>query len=113
MKTLRGTITSTKMTGTVTVTVHRSVLHKLYRKSFPVTKKYLVDPGEHAVHVGDTVEITECRPLSKRKCFRVSQVLSAAAQVSEIREEEAIEKAIHREKQPPKGSQHHSHSPST
>jgi small subunit ribosomal protein S17 len=108
MKTLRGTVTGTKMIGTVTVTVHRSVLHKLYRKSFPVTKKYLVDPGTHAVHVGDVVEIAECRPLSKRKCFRIAKVIATAAQVSEIREEAAIEKAIHREKHAPEGSKHSS-----
>ena len=48
--------------------------------------------------MGDTVEIAECRPLSKNKCFKVTQVLKAAPRVSDVKEDEAIEKVIHREK---------------
>ncbi|MDD5103563.1 MAG: 30S ribosomal protein S17 [Candidatus Peribacteraceae bacterium] len=102
MRTKKGQITSAKMTGTVTVTVDRSVFHPLYQKRFKRSKKFLADPGEHKdLVVGDTVVITECRPLSKNKCFRITEVLERVPRVSELKEEEAVEKSIHREKKRP------------
>lgn len=90
------------MTGTVTVTVHRSIFHPLYQKRFTRSKKFLADIGEHKDLVtGDTVVITECRPLSKNKCFRITEVVERVPRVSELKEEEAVEKTIHREKQRP------------
>jgi hypothetical protein len=44
--------------------------------------------------VGDTVEITECRPLSKRKCFKVTTVLKRVPRVSEMVEESELQRAI-------------------
>jgi len=102
MRTKKGQITSAKMTGTVTVTVHRSIFHPLYQKRFTRSKKFLADTGDHTdLAVGDTVLITECRPLSKRKCFRITEVIERVPRVSELKEEEAIEKSIHREKKRP------------
>ncbi len=90
------------MTGTVTVTVHRSIFHPLYQKRFTRSKKFLADIGEHKdLVVGDTVVITECRPLSKNKCFRITEVVERVPRVSDLKEEEAIEKSIHREKNRP------------
>ena len=92
MRTKVGTITATKMIDTVTVTVHRSVYHPLYRKRYRMSKKFLADTAEMTdLGVGDTVEITECRPLSKRKCFKVTNVLKRAPRVSDMAEEGAIE----------------------
>ena len=53
MLTKRGIVTSAKMTGTVTVTVHRRKPHPLYRKSFRVSKKFLVDARGLELGVGD------------------------------------------------------------
>lgn len=78
------------MTGTVTVTVHRRKSHPIYRKHFRVSKKFLVDTNNVAVGVGDEVLITECRPLSKRKRFKVSEVLKQAPRVGEIGEEAGL-----------------------
>jgi small subunit ribosomal protein S17 len=86
----RGIVTSAKMQKTVTVTVHRTVVHPLYKKSYKMSRKFLADTGELTVRPGDEVEITECRPLSKRKRFRVTEVIKQAAQVSELAEEAAI-----------------------
>lgn len=95
MRTKQGTITSAKMTGTVTVTVHRSVFHPLYKKRFRVSKKFLADTNTmEDLGVGDTVEITECRPLSKRKCFKVTTVLKRVPRVSEMAEEAEVAGAI-------------------
>ena len=102
MRSKKGTITSAKMTGTVTVTVERSVFHKLYKKRFMRSKKFLADVGTFTdLAEGDTVVITECRPLSKRKCFRITEVVARVPRVSEIKEEEVIGKMIHREKKRP------------
>ena len=100
MRTKVGTITATKMTGTVTVTIHRSVFHPLYRKRYRVSKKFLADSrGVEDLGVGDTVQITECRPLSKRKCFKITEVIKRAPRVSDVVEEGAIEGVMrHRKK---------------
>lgn len=95
MRTKVGTITATKMTDTVTVTVHRSVFHPLYRKRYRVSKKFLADTkGVKDIGVGDTVLITECRPLSKRKCFKVTEVIKRAARVSDLQEESVVTAAM-------------------
>jgi len=100
MRTKQGVITSAKMQRTVTVMVHRLVYHPLYKKRFRRSKKFLADIGTfHDLYVGDTVEITECRPLSKRKCFRVTDVLKRAPRVSDIAEDSAVEGVMrHRKK---------------
>lgn len=88
MRTKSGTVTSAKMKNTVTVTVHRSVMHPVYGKRFRVTKKFLADTNGMEVHEGDEVVITECRPLSKRKCFKVTEVTKKAPQLEEFLEGE-------------------------
>ena len=86
MRTKQGTITAAKMTGTVTVTVHRSMFHALYKKRYRMSKKFLADSNGMDLGVGDSVVITECRPLSKRKCFKVTEVLKRGPRVSEMAE---------------------------
>lgn len=99
MRTKKGTISSAKMTGTVTVTVDRSVFHPLYQKRFTRSKKFLADVGTFTdLQAGDTVVIAECRPLSKNKCFRIAEVVARVPRVSDLKEEEGIEQIIHREK---------------
>lgn len=96
MTTLHGIVTSAKMQNTVTITVHRQMLHPLYQKKFRVSKKFLADTDGQQVNVGDEVEITECRPLSKRKHFKVSKIIKKAVQTAELKTEANVEKAMHR-----------------
>src|SRR3989344_5878689 len=77
MKTLKGTVTSAKMQNTVTVEVTRYVTHPLYQKRFPVSKKFLADTNNQTVKEWDAVLIGECRPLSKRKHFKVLEILQS------------------------------------
>ena len=98
MRQKKGIVTSAKMTGTVTVTIHRESFHPLYKKLFRVSTRFLVDLHGHDAHVGDHVRIEECRPLSKRKYFRIAEILKRAAQVSELGEEKGIEEVMHRKK---------------
>ena len=106
MLTKQGVITSAKMQNTVTVTVHRSKRHPLYKKSFRVSKKFLADTnGMSDLAAGDLVTIQECRPLSKNKHFKVTEVMKRVPRVSEMAEEAGVAKVIHREKVAPQVSQ--------
>ena len=98
MRTKTGVITSAKMQGTVTVTVHRSVFHPLYKKRFRVSKKFLADAKGMDLAVGDTVLITECRPLSKLKRFKVTELIKAAPRVSEMAEEAGVGEVMRKRK---------------
>lgn len=100
MRTKQGVITSAKLLKTVTVTVHRNVFHELYKKRFRRSKKFLADTGNVTdLAVGDLVEITEGRPMSKLKRFTVTQVIKRAPRVSEIIEEAGVEGVMrHRKK---------------
>lgn len=96
MRTKTGIVTSAKMTGTVTVVVHSQLMHPVYKKRFRVSKKFLADTNGMDIHEGDQVTITECRPISKNKHFKVTEILVAAPRVDEISEEKDLEKALNR-----------------
>ncbi len=68
---LQGTVVSDKGDKTVTVLVTRRVMHPLYKKYIRKSKKYAAHDEQNSRKVGDTVEIIECRPISKRKCWMV------------------------------------------
>lgn len=70
-KTLAGVVVSDKMKDTVTVLVNRYVKHAKYKKYIMRSKKYLAhDPG-NTRKIGERVIISACRPISKRKHFKV------------------------------------------
>jgi len=108
MRSKQGIVTSARMKGTVTVAVHEHAYHPVYRKRFRRSKKFLADANGHELIAGDTVEITECRPLSKRKRFKVAGVIRQAPRVSDVREESGLEKAMHRGKADEEAEQTHS-----
>lgn len=70
-KKLFGTVVA-KNGLTVTVKVKRYVMVKKYRKLISRTKKFLAHDGKGQVKVGDSVEIVETRPISKKKSWRVA-----------------------------------------
>ena len=77
---LNGVVTSNKMQKTVVVAVTRSFLHPLYRKVVHSQKKVMAH-DEFGCQVGDKVRIVESRPLSRRKCWVVEEVLSRSEAV--------------------------------
>lgn len=77
-RTLTGTVTSDKMDKTVTVLVERRVKHPLYGKYVVESKKYHAHDEANECGVGDKVEITETRPLSKTKSWKVTRILEKA-----------------------------------
>lgn len=77
-KTMIGVVVSDKMDKTVVVLVTGKKKHPIYGKYITFTKKYKAHDEKNDIHVGDTVEIVETRPLSKDKYFRVLRVVERA-----------------------------------
>jgi len=73
-----GTIVSNKMQKTVIVQIERLVKHPLYKKYVRRRNKFAAHDGENACQIGDRVLITESRPLSKTKRWRVSRIIEKA-----------------------------------
>ena len=68
---LQGVVVSDKGEKTITVLVERRVMHPVYKKFIKLSKKYRAHDEGNSCHVGDTVRIRECRPISKTKTWEV------------------------------------------
>ena len=75
---LTGVVTSDKMAKTITVTVERQFKHPKYQKFIRRNSKVHAHDEQGEANVGDTVEIMECRPLSKLKRWRLLRVVTRA-----------------------------------
>ncbi|MBI9087633.1 MAG: 30S ribosomal protein S17 [Desulfobacterium sp.] len=75
---LLGTVVSDKMDKSVVIEVERLVQHKVYKKYIKSHKKYTAHDETDQCRIGDVVKITESRPLSKTKKFRVSEIVKKA-----------------------------------
>jgi len=74
MKSLIGTVISTKMEKTAAVEVERIKVHPIYKKRIKVKKKFHAH-DEIGVKEGDKVRIQECRPISKTKKWKIVEVI--------------------------------------
>ena len=68
---IQGVVVSDKMDKTITVKVQRRIKHPLYKKFINRSKKYAAHDENNSYKLGDTVNIRECRPISKRKKWEV------------------------------------------
>ena len=73
-----GIVVSDKMDKTVVVAISERVKHPLYTKIVSRTKKLKAHDENNECRVGDKVLVTETRPLSKEKCWRVSEIIEKA-----------------------------------
>ncbi|MGB5262304.1 MAG: 30S ribosomal protein S17 [Lutimonas sp.] len=73
-----GVVSSAKMEKTVVVSEVRRVKHPLYGKFVLNTKKYYVHDEKNDCNEGDTVRISETRPLSKIKRWRLVEIIERA-----------------------------------
>ena len=78
LRTLQGKVTSDKMDKTISVLVERKEKHPVYGKVVKKSTKYHVHDEENTCNEGDTVTITETRPYSKTKKWRLVSVVSKA-----------------------------------
>ena len=79
LRTVEGRVVSNKMNKTVTILVERQVKHPLYGKYIRRSTKLHAHDEENACNEGDVGRVTECRPLSKTKNWRVVEVITRAA----------------------------------
>lgn len=77
-KVREGTVVSDKMQKTVVVAVEAHFRHPLYKKTVRRIKRYMAHDEADECRVGDRVRILESRPLSRRKRWRVVEVISRA-----------------------------------
>lgn len=80
-RTLTGQVVSTKMDKTIAVLIERKVEHPIYKKYMRKSTKLLAHDENNDCKEGDTVAIEECRPLSKRKAWRLQRVIIRAVDV--------------------------------
>ncbi len=73
-----GIVVSDKMEKSIVVAVHTKEKHPIYGKFINKTKKFVAHDETNDAHIGDTVKIMETRPLSKRKNWRVVEIIERA-----------------------------------
>jgi len=77
-KTKVGYVISNKMEKSIVVAIERKVAHTLYKKYFKKTTKLMAHDENNECNVGDLVKIMETRPLSKRKKWRLVEIVEKA-----------------------------------
>ena len=73
-----GKVVSNRMDKTITVAVDRQIKHPIYGKFVTKTTKYMAHDEENTANEGDVVQIMSTRPLSKRKTWRLVEILERA-----------------------------------
>lgn len=77
-----GTVTSDRMDKTVAVEIVRAYQHPLYKKIVRRSTKVLAHDEQNICSVGDLVQVVEVRPLSRRKRWKVRQIISKTESVN-------------------------------
>jgi len=80
LRTVEGRVVSNKMNKTVTILIERLVKHPLYGKYLRRSTKLHAHDETNACNEGDVVRVTECRPMSKSKNWRVVEIVARAAE---------------------------------
>ena len=75
-----GVVISNKMQKSIVVAVGWQVRHGLYGKTERKTSTFMVHDEENTAKIGDTVEIVETRPLSRRKRWALKRIVRQAAE---------------------------------
>jgi small subunit ribosomal protein S17 len=77
-KTITGVVSSDKVDKTIVVTVHTRKTHPLYKKQYTGSRKFMAHDEKNEARNGDTVTITETRPLSARKRYQLTAIIEKA-----------------------------------
>jgi small subunit ribosomal protein S17 len=78
VRTVTGKVTSSKMDKSISVSVERLVKHPLYGKYMRRTTRYMAHDADNTCSEGDKVMISECRPFSKNKSWRLVEIVERA-----------------------------------
>ena len=85
-KELIGEVISDKMNKTVVVRIMHRAKHPSYGRVIKRYNKFKVHDEKQSAHVGDTVKILHCRPLSKEKSFRLVEIVKKATVVEHVKD---------------------------
>lgn len=77
-----GIVISNKMQKTIVVKIENRYSHSMYSKTLIKTKKYLAHDELEECNIGDQVLVQECRPLSRRKRWKLVEILSKSSLIS-------------------------------
>ena len=91
-KVKKGKVLKDKMHKTIVVWVERTMRHPVYGKVVKVGKKYYVHDEKNEARVGDVVEVSEIRPLSKLKRWRLVRVVRKAPRLDSVESDVEVEK---------------------
>lgn len=73
-----GTVASNKMDKTITVLIERKLKHPIYGKFVKKSRKFFAHDENNECNEGDTVKITETRPISKNKTWKLVEIIERA-----------------------------------
>jgi small subunit ribosomal protein S17 len=73
-----GVVISTSMDKSIVVAIKRKIKHPIYGKFVNRTKKLMAHDEANSCNIGDTVRISETRPLSKNKTWRLIEIIERA-----------------------------------
>ena len=71
LKLQSGIVVSNNIDKSIVVKIERKIKHPIYKKTIKRSKKYVAHDEKNECQIGDLVQIAECRPLSKRKHYRL------------------------------------------
>ena len=77
-----GTVISTSMQKTIVIKVENRYSHPIYSKTIVKTRKYLVHDESNQCNIGDQVLVQECRPLSRRKRWALTKIISKTSLIT-------------------------------
>lgn len=86
-KILTGIVTSDSRDKSITVTVTSRETHPIYKKQYTVNRKYQAHDEKNAAKLGDKVQISETRPISKTKFFVLANIEERAHGTIELKDE--------------------------
>ncbi|MBR3698391.1 MAG: 30S ribosomal protein S17 [Bacteroidales bacterium] len=73
-----GVVVSNKMDKSIVVAIERREKHPIYGKFIKKTDRFMAHDEKNECNIGDTVRIMETRPMSKRKCWRLVEIIERA-----------------------------------
>lgn len=83
-RTKEGVVVSDAMEKSAVVSVSRRIKHRRYHKFLTLNKRYLIHDPRNECSVGDRVIISETRPMSLKKRWRLSEIVKKAVATVEI-----------------------------
>lgn len=86
-KTLTGVVTSDLADKTITITVTSRETHPIYGKQYTVSRKYMAHDEDNTAKKGDKVIISEVRPISKRKSFKLDSIVEKSRGTIKLKDE--------------------------